>query len=246
MQNYKLPYPRLLTLATALFCLLASASVTRAAIFNAADFMLPSQQSLGIVGDALLSNPTGEGADLRFKQGINNLVNLDAILGIGSADRKFRVGAQADINFFPDAEGQFGVSLVTGGLFIKRADHHAIQFNTAPVVHKSMMGFSNHPVNVYVGIPFSIELYTGHYTVGTQMAFGAQWDTNDDRNLFVSTEAGVTLSKSESYVALGIGTRFGASAPKKSSKVEEVKKAISEIKTGDKVKTIDEEPANEN
>jgi hypothetical protein len=217
--------------------LLGFGGVAQAAIFDAADYLSPSQQSIGILGDMLLSNPSGEGVEAHFKQGINQLVNAEAFAGMGSSNRKFRAGGQANINFFPDSEGQIGISLLSGGSFIKREAAKAMEFHLTPLFHKEVDGFNGNPVNLYLGVPLFIELSQGRYITGSQVAFGGQWDLNQKRKWFAVSEAAISFNHAETYIALGIGTRFGTSP--RESRVDEDEQNSDERKSSNKVRTID-------
>ncbi|NUM88883.1 MAG: hypothetical protein HUU37_06750 [Bdellovibrionales bacterium] len=45
------------------------------------------------------------------------------------------------------------------------------------------------------------------------MAFGVINDIADDASWFVASEAGISLSRGESYVLIGVGARFGGGGP---------------------------------
>jgi hypothetical protein len=228
---------------------LTNTQMAHAVIFDGAEFLHPKQQAVGVMGDLLLSNPSGEGASVHFKQGVNDLVNAQGIFGYGSMNRRYRIGAQANINFFPDAPGQIGISLLSGGMFIQRLGYKAMQFFLTPLVGKEMDGYRDYPINVYVGMPFFIELASGRYKTGSQLAVGAQWDTNNKRQWFLISEAGLSLNNAESYIALGIGTRFGTT-PRETSVREKIEDRIDDkipemkskaSKMLNKVKTIEPE-----
>jgi len=198
--------------------------LTRAAIFDAADILRPGSNSIGILTEAVLSNPSSEGIELRAKQGINEMVNLQAILGTGSDNRKFRFGGQSTITFFPDADGQPGISLLAGALYLRRATYSALQISSGPMIHEIVSGPHGYPITLYLAMPWSIELHSGNYNTSLQLAFGANYELTEKRNWFANTEAGIALNRSESYVALGIGMRLGQATflnTKKSSKNKE-------------------------
>lgn len=185
----------------------------RAAIFDAADYREPGKYSVGSFGEFILNNPSGEGVEVRAKRGINDMVNLEPFLGFGRKQRGFRFGVAAPINFFPDTENQPGISLLMTGQYVKRETYSGINFQGAPMIHKIVAGVDHLPLNLYLGFPFSLELYDGKYKTGLQMAFGGLYDVSRDGTYYLNSEAGLSLNHSESYVLFGGGIRFaGGSA----------------------------------
>lgn len=187
------------------------AAEAEAALFDAAEYLQPGKFSLGINGDLLLNNPTGEAAEARLKTGINEMVNIQGVVGAGSRNRKFRAGAISNVNFFADSPGSLGITLLVGVGYVKRAAYSGLQILTGPLVHHTFKGWDNKPLNIFLGIPFTMELHGGSYTTGSQLAFGALWDMGNSGTWFLHSEAALSLRRSESYVSLGAGMRLGAS-----------------------------------
>jgi len=199
---------KLIFLLLGLVLSLVASSVTQAAIFDAADYIEPGRYSLGAYGEFLLNNPSGEGIEIRGKRGINDMVNVEPFIGFGNKNRGFRFGAAVPINFFPDAASQPGISLLLTAQHLKRETYSALQFSAAPLFHKTVEGVDQLPLNLFLGFPFSLELFDGSYKTGLQLAFGGLYDMTRDGTYFLASEAGVSLNKSESLVLLGGGIRF--------------------------------------
>lgn len=189
-------------------CLSGCSSVTRAAIFDAPDYIEPGKYSLGTFGEFLLNDPSGEGVELRLKRGVNDMVNIQPLIGVGTNNRGFRVGAAAPISFFPNTKSQPGVSMVLTAQYLKREAYNALNITASPLVHKVVEGIDHLPLNLFVGIPYYIELFNGRYKTAWQIAFGGLYDLDRDGTYFMSSEAAISLSRAETLVAIGVGVRF--------------------------------------
>ncbi len=206
----KVKISSLRSLSAVLLGLSISPQLTHAAIFDAADILQPQKNSVGVLAEAVLNNPSSTGAELRLKHGFNEEVNVSAILGTGSENRRTRFGALGTFNFFPDTDGQPGISLLAGGLYLKRASYGALQLSIGPIVHKSVQSFHEYPMNLYVALPWTLEFHSGSYNTALQLVLGDNFEISSGRNWLFNTEAGFSLSRSETYVALGISYRFGS------------------------------------
>lgn len=174
-------------------------------LFTAPEIIDPTDLSIGLNGEILLSNPSSEGVELRVKYGLTSIMTTEAIVGLGSNHRKFRVGVQNVFNVFPDVDGQIGVSAIVSGLYLRRADRGVAVITAGPMIHERVEGTI--PLNFYFAWPFEIELDSGRYFTGSQLVFGAvgglggQW--------FMASDVGLGLAGRESYFALGGGYNFG-------------------------------------
>jgi hypothetical protein len=192
-------------------CFLLSAAA-HAAIFDSADFLKQGGHSVGAAGDIVLNDPSGEGLEGRYKWGTEEYINLEGILGIGSDTRRFHVGTQVDYNFIPDISGQPGVSAIAGATLMKRTvgddRKTALVFTLGPLIHKQVDGLNGLPMILYLGLPWSLNFQTGSYYAATQLAFGALTDVTRNHAWYFCSEAAMSLSKSESYILVGLGMRF--------------------------------------
>lgn len=187
-------------------------SIARAALFDSADFIRKDNHAAGAFGDIVLNDPSGEGIEGRYKFGLEDYLNVEGIVGAGSDTRRFRLGAQANYNFLPDLSGQPGVSAIAGAMLLKRTldgDHKTgVKFTVGPLLHKEVEGLNGLPMLLYLGVPWSLTLQSGTYVSSSQLDFGALTDITNNRSWFVSSEAGISLAKDESYIMIGVGTRF--------------------------------------
>ncbi len=196
----------------AVLATIAPNPVTHAAIFDSADFIGKGSHSAGVFGDIVLSNPSGEGIEGRYKWGLDDYLNLEALVGAGSDTRKFRAGGQVDYNILPDVAGQPGISAIGGGMLLKRDVENetktGVRFTLTPLIHKGVDGLNGLPMLLYLGIPWSLTFQSGSYVASSEVGFGALVDIDHDHSWFVDSEAGFTLAKGESYIMIGVGSRF--------------------------------------
>jgi hypothetical protein len=182
---------------------------SQAAIFDAADILQQNSGAVGVFGEILLSDPTSEGAEVRGRYGLSDDLNVAAILGVGSKGKQFRFGGEAVYNFIPDWDGQLGFSALASALYLERFSSGGVQLRVGPMLHKKFEGFGLNPAIVYFGLPFYFEGRSGHYDTGAQIVLGGLFDIADQGRFYASGEAGVKLSKSDSYILAGVGVRFG-------------------------------------
>ena len=190
----------------------APSAITHAAIFDSADFLKQDDHSAGAFGDIVLNNPSGEGLEARYKWAPEDYLNLQGILGMGSDTRKFTVGGQVNYNFLPDIGNQPGVSVIGRATLLKRRlsgnKKTGIRFTTGPMVHKEFTGLNGLPLILYTAVPWSLTLQSGSYVASSQIVLGALTDITKNHSWFVASEAGLTLSKGESFIMIGAGMRF--------------------------------------
>lgn len=209
----------LLTLAlTALLTTLLPAHSAQAAIFDAADFLPMNGTTFGGFAELILNDPAGEGIEARARHGWTDDLNVAAIFGTGTKNRKFRFGGEAAYNFIPDYDGQFGLTALLTGLYLRRETSGGIQLRIAPLVHKKITGWNNLPATLYFSIPYYAEARSGSFTTGAQAVFGSIFDLNAKATSYLVGEAGLKLNRSESYVLLGAGFRFGEIKLRRGSK----------------------------
>jgi len=195
---------KLLTLLTLLFPF-----SSQAAIFDAPDILPQNSGAVGIFGEMLLNDPTSEGAEVRGRYGLTEDWNLGAILGTGSRGKKFRLGGEAVYSILPDWDGQIGLSALASAIFLNRANGTGLQTRIALMGHKKFDSFTGFPATVYLAIPFYLEARKGTYTTGSQVVVGSLWDINSQSRFYASTELGIKIGNSESYVLAGAGFRLG-------------------------------------
>ena len=82
-----------------IFCCFAlHSNPTKAALFDAADFLPSNTFSGAVLAELMLSKNAGEGAEARLKYGWTDIFNTQALVGLGSSERRFRFGFQNSLN----------------------------------------------------------------------------------------------------------------------------------------------------
>ena len=193
----------MLKIGTILLVLCAPLGAT-GAIFDAADFIEPKEFTAGTVGEIYLDNPSSEGFEIRLKYGTTANMNSQLLIGLGSGNRKFRVGAQNNLTIFPDIEGQMGVALVVSTVYLRREDRGVFNAFFAPMIHEEIPGESL-DWNVFVALPLSLELDSGRYFTGAILIIGAIADFD---GWFLTGELGLGMGAEQSYLAIGGGLEF--------------------------------------
>ena len=180
----------------------------QAAVFDAADFLPGRTATLGIFGELLLNDPTSEGVEARSRFGLSDDWNVGATIGTGTKNKKLRLGGETVYNFIPDYDGQFGISALASATYIKRATG-ALQLRVAPLFHKRINGMGGYPNVIYASLPLYLEGRSGNYTTGSQIVVGDIFDFTDNSHYYGNLEGRISLAKSESYILVGAGFRFG-------------------------------------
>ena len=194
-----------------LFSLLALTSLSaHAAIFDAADYLEPNHHAVGIFGEALLSNPTSSGMEGRFRAGISDGFNATGLIGFGSGNRGFRLGGEASYNLIPDTHNAVGVTGLAGIQYLHRLGYGSVQTKLAPLVNLKIDGLEGNPASIYFGLPLYFEIHQSTVTTSSQLAVGGNFDLSHHKDWYMITEGGISMSKSESYILLGFGLRFGS------------------------------------
>lgn len=174
-----------------------------AVLFNAPDIYAPGKFGAGLATEVLLENPTSEGAELRVNYGVTKVFTAQGLVGIGSDSRRFRFGGQTTFSIYPDADGQIGVAVVTGGMYMRRPGRGVFVGFMGPMIHETFNAFA--PLNTYLALPFAIELEKGRYFTGSHLVFGSVADLNP---FFITLELGLGMGVMQSYVSAGGGVKF--------------------------------------
>lgn len=180
-----------------------------AAIFDAPDILPNNSGAVGLFGEMLLNDPTSEGAEVRGRYGLSDDWNVGVNLGTGSRGKQFRFGGETVYSILPDWDGQVGLSALASAMFLNRLGSTGLQMRVGLMGHKKFDSFTGFPATVFLAIPFYLEGRKGTYTTGSQIVLGSLWDVNSQSRFYASTEVGVKLGNSESYVLFGMGFRLG-------------------------------------
>lgn len=193
-----------------LLCLLSLLpAAAYATVFDAADILPSNSGAISAMGEILLSDPTSEGVELHGRYGLSDDWNVSAILGTGTKEKNFRFGGQGVFNLLPDWEGQVGLSFLGKALYLRRYEKGGLQTQVGPVVHKRFKGWGGWPANVHAGFLWQLEARSGGTASGTQFVVGSDFDIAGSSAMYMTTELGIKIARTDSYILLGIGTRLG-------------------------------------
>lgn len=192
-----------------LLLVFSTTTPSHAAVYDAADFLPRNGTAAGAFGELILNDPAGEGVEARARYGLSDDMNVGAILGTGSKNRKFRFGAEGVYNFIPDWQGQLGISALATAMYLKRETSGGFQLRLAPLVHKKVEALNGNPATLFLSLPFYLEARSGSLSSASQAVLGAIFDVNREGRWYLVSEAGLKISRAESYVLLGGGYRFG-------------------------------------
>lgn len=181
----------------------------QAAVIDSSEFLREGHHAMSAIGELILNDPTSEGIEARYRAGFSPEWNLAGIVGTGSKNRKFRLGAEGVYNVIPDADGQFNFSAAGMVQYLRRQSYGSLQLRVTPIASKKFEGLSGMPVLVYVSLPITFEIHQSTIETQSQLAFGGLFDISEPGKWYGISEAGIRLAKAESYVALGVGYRFG-------------------------------------
>jgi len=193
----------------AVLLLAAAPLAAHATVFDAADLLPPNSGALSTMGEILLTDPTSEGIEAHGRYGLNEDWNVGAIIGTGTKEKNFRMGGQGVFNLLPDWEKQLGLSFLGNALYLRRNETGGIQFQVGPMLHKRMTGWTGMPANIHLGLLWQLEARSDHLTSGTQLVVGSDFDVGEASRYYMSTELGIRLAKTDSYVLVGFGLRLG-------------------------------------
>jgi len=179
------------------------AGEARAGIFNLYHFVPSGEFALGMEADLTLSNGTGIAANVKYTQGLNELMNFSGFIGTGGGPRGFRFGGDLVFDFFPDIQGgQPGIGLAVQGMYIRTFDIGNFEATAIPYLHKTFVSGKNE-VEPFFSFPFGLRMRSdGVYVWPSTVVVGAMF-RGSDRVRYV-LELGVNVANSETYCSGGL------------------------------------------
>jgi hypothetical protein len=185
----------------ALFALLPGSAVW-AGVLNLPHFVEPDHFALGLEPEVVLSHGAGVGINARYTHGLNDLMNVQAILGTGSGPRRFRVGGNLSFDFIPDVEGQPGLGLAVQGLYVRLPDAGRFELTAIPYIHKAFPASDSEAVEPFFAFPVGWGFSEGSYQGISQAVIGALFKKSE--SIQWVTEVGINVNRSETYVSGGV------------------------------------------
>lgn len=191
------------------------ASPAFAGIFNTVHFVDPGKLAIGIEPELTLSDGAGLGFNGKVTEGVSDILNIAEILGTGGGPRQFRIGFDADFDFFPDIDRQPGIGLLTRALYYRIPDRlignddgentGRLETTLVPYLHKAFAkgsGNAKETVDPFIAIPFGLAFTSGHYQGTSQLVIGTMFQNNE--SFAYSMELGIDMNNTETYFSGGI------------------------------------------
>ena len=172
-----------------------------AGVFDIYHFVAPGKSAAGVEPEVVLSNGAGVGANLKYTYGLNELSNVQAILGTGSGPRRFRIGGNMSFDFFPDVQGQPGIGLAAQVLYYRLPNTGVMEITGIPYIHKAYE-MEGHTVEPFAAVPLGVGFSDGNYFALSQFVIGGMFKATD--SISYVAELGVDINHTESYVSGGM------------------------------------------
>ncbi len=174
-----------------------------ASVFDLPAFLPPGEFSLGLEPEIITSNPSGAGVNLKPRIGTTSFLNWQGIIGTGSGDRGFRLGATADFDWFPDVDHQPGIATPFTLLYNQLGGDNVISYYFSPLVYKSFKGEAAEYIP-FISVPFGWTIRNSRNTNFSQFVMGSMFKSPGMQYFRFSVEAGFNMNKSYSYISGGV------------------------------------------
>jgi hypothetical protein len=180
----------------------ATISTAQADVFNAVHFVEPGKMAFGAEPVITMSHGAGIGANLDYIQGIDELMDAEAVIGTGTGPRRFRVGGGITWDFFPDIDKQPGIGLMTSAIYYRLPNDGQLVLTGAPYIHKAFVMDNKQEVEPFVAIPLGLGFESATYQWIGQFVFGSMFKYSD--KIRYSAELGLNMNNAETYISAGI------------------------------------------
>lgn len=199
-----------LTILAFLSIILTNSYSAQAGLNDMTYFVEPSKFSVGTEVDISFKKEYGSFLNLKGKQGITDLLNIEETAGIGTNDRRYRLGAKAILDVFPDFENQPGFGIGLGTDFFKLDKGSLTELCAIPYVHKKFKAY-NVNSNVFLAYNFNVQLDTNSssYSLPMTIATGLNFFPTPKEDFMITGEINIPLTSSAyTTISGGIGYRF--------------------------------------
>jgi hypothetical protein len=184
--------------------LFAAATTASAGVFDLPSFLEPGRFSLGAEADIAVSNGTGAAANLKPRFGLSDFLNIQGILGTGAGERRFRLGATLDVEYFPDVGNQPGLASPVTLLYTRQSFGNNWTLSFQPMIYKTFHGTDSVAFTPFVALPVGWNAQSDTLRGFTQIAFGTLFAPSNMTKVKFTAEAGFNLHQSYSYIAGGV------------------------------------------
>ena len=181
-----------------------------AGIYDISYFNEPGKFSVGTEIDTAFKAQYGSFLNIKVKEGLTDLLNLEQTIGLGANDRKWRLGAKAILDVFPDTEDQPGFGVSFGTDFYKLEKGILTDLSSIAYAHKK---FKAHGINsnVFLGYNFTVQLDSNTKSFATPMtiAAGVNFFPTKAEDLMITAELNIPITSSAyTTISGGLGYRF--------------------------------------
>lgn len=190
-------------LAAALLACSAGISSVQAGIFDLPSFIEPGSYSVGIEPEVAISNGTGAALNLKPRIGHTDLLNWEGMIGFGAGARKFRVGLNADFEWFPDIEKQPGIATALFTEYYRIDGGGQFVFGLKPMVYKTFPG-AQAEYTPFVALPIGWNVRDSNLNGWVQIALGCNFKVPGEEHWRFTGEVGFNVSSAYSYISGGV------------------------------------------
>ncbi|HTL13110.1 MAG TPA: hypothetical protein VL588_11505 [Bdellovibrionota bacterium] len=182
-----------------------AAAPAYAGVFDLPHFVMPGGIRLGVEPELTLTSGSGIGVNFKGTYGLNDLINLQAVLGAGTGPQRFRFGGAVTLDFFPDLEKQPGVGLAGWLIRYDTPAGGLLDFRAAPYIHKSFKSGTN-SFEPFLAIPLGFGVESGQTRGLAQIGLGCIFHSSESLNWTVEME--VPITGTETQLSGGVSFYF--------------------------------------
>ena len=185
--------------------LLASIAISKAqaGVFDLPYFVPEGEWSLGLEPEIALSGGTGAGLNLKPRYGVNNFLSWEGLVGVGAGSRGFRLGAVADLDWFPDYESQPGIATPFFLEYNRISGDGVITIGIKPMVYKTFKG-EEAEYTPFLAVPMGWNIRNSDARTFLALAIGSMFKVPDLNHWRFTIEAGFNIRNSYSYLSGGV------------------------------------------
>jgi hypothetical protein len=156
-----------------------------AGVFFLPHYIPTEQRALGVEPEWLLSRGAGLGVNLRYGQGVSEILNLSGLIGTGSEPQAFRVGGAATLDLYPDDDRQPGLGIAFQGIFSQGSLGSTWSLSAIPYLHKTLTNKGAIPMEPFFALPLGKQVlhpseppqFIASFTVGSFFHYGEHWSS---------------------------------------------------------------------
>jgi hypothetical protein len=174
-----------------------------AGVFDLPSFIEEGQWSVGAEAEAAVSGGTGLGVNFKPRYGVNDLLDIQGLIGTGTGARKFRIGFTADFEWFPDYESQPGLATPLFIEYYRIDEDGLLSFGAKPMIYKTFQADGSE-FTPFVALPVGWNLRNSNAPLFVQMALGSLFKPHGTDHFKFSFEGGFDIKDSYSYISGGV------------------------------------------